>query len=551
MAEPGSPSRTVDRRTVFKAVAGGAVVAAGGTTAFALANGSPAVAPRTNPTELAQPPRDTRSEMTPGEVDVDEGGGYERIGEGDRRIDVSDGDQLADALSVAEPGHRIVLADGDYTYAGGFVLRGVRGSASRGVTVEAANTGAAVFVGAAGVLVDDCAHVVIRGIRHRGELTGPDHEKHAFTIADSDHVRITRCYLEMDNSTGDEIRDNDYVFIDGTSRRNRVDHCRFGPKSTIGTFIYIKADDDLEQVCQLTTVDHNHFAGLTGEANSNYEPVRMGHGEAGRSSAFTLFEHNLMTDCVADDEFVSVKSSDNVIRYNTFRRMFGALVLRVGSRNDVYANFWFGDGETRSGGITVNDGTGHRIWNNYLADLGSEESNRPGGVIFEVLDSADAQVTDSVLAFNSILNCPRPVIIGRDRSEPEYRFQPDSITVADNLLLPSASFAAIEQASEDGAARFDGNVVAPSEGSNAGRDSGVAVVDAQLSEQGELLAPDIGTDLAADAAPRLGFVEHDATGRQRPPRPTVGAVEPVDDGDDPRAWPIAPLTPDDVGPESA
>jgi hypothetical protein len=528
--------RAQDRRTVLRGLLAGAGVAAVGTTAalYWRSNGEPSAGEVATPSQGNGWGQGTAAaEASPTET-ASEAEGYEVIGEGSREVRVSDGRELIDAIAEAQPGSKIVLANGVYSYPDGFQIRGKRGTRDEGFTIEAEQTGEAVFVESASFLIQDCSHVVIRGIRHEGRVSAPggaEFPKHAFTIHDSDHVRVTRNHIVMDDATGDEINDNDYVLFSGSSQRNRVDHCYFGPKTTIGTFIYIRMGDSGSQVCQYTTIDHNHFDRLMGEPSSQYEPVRLGHSDAQNSSAFTLFEYNLMTDCVADDEFISVKSSDNVIRYNTFRAMFGALVLRNGNRTDVYGNFWFGEGRDMAGGITVNDGTGHRLWNNYLSGLTSEESNRPGGIIFEVLDYAEDQVTDCVFVHNSIIDCARPVQLGRDRGA-GYPYQPVGITVANNLIVGA------ETAIEEGGAQdvmLEGNVERA-----AGEGWGGLV-----RTSSGLLAPGAGSALADAAVGRWAIVTDDALGRRRTAPAAVGALE-----DDSGAATRRPLTAADVGPLS-
>lgn len=531
----------VGRRKVLKGLAAGtAVVAASASGGFlyrAATRDSPTPATDTGPSR--GPGGALDRQVSASEADDD---GYEAIGEGSREVAVADGDELAGAIAAAEPGTKIVLAAGMYSRPEGFVIRDLRGTRDAGLTIEAREQGGAVFRDTASFLIRDCSHVVIRGIRHEGVVSGGDqYKRNAFTISNSDHVRITRNHVVMDDATGDEIADNDYVYIEGTSERNRIDHCYFGPKTTIGTFIYIRMNDEGTQVCQLTTIDHNHFDNLTGLASSQYEPVRLGHGEAQDSSALTLFEYNLMTDCVADNEFISVKSSDNVIRYNTFRGMFGALVLRNGNRNDIYGNFWFGEGREESGGITVNDGTGHRLWNNYLHGLTADASNRPGGIIFEVVEDAGEQITRCDFVYNSIVECARPIQIGRDRGE-DYPYQPVGITVANNLVAASAE-PFIEQ--DDGAeATLSGNVLTESGPGTAGAGQvGQGSESVVLERNGaDLVGPAPGG--LPQAAGRWQMVTEDAQGRPRESSAVVGALEP--EGSVSRR----PLTAQDVGPES-
>ena len=65
-----------------------------------------------------------------------------------------------------------------------------------------------------------------------------------------------------------------------------------------------------------------------------------------------------------DSESISVKSTENLCRYNTFsNNPKGMLVFRHGYRNVAYGNFFMNG----SGGIRIKEGSNHYIYNNYFS----------------------------------------------------------------------------------------------------------------------------------------------------------------------------------------
>src|SRR6185436_6383547 len=98
-----------------------------------------------------------------------------------------------------------------------------------------------------------------------------------------------------------------------------------------------------------------------------------------------VLELNLFRETAGDPETISIKSSDNVLRWNTLRSNPGELVLRHGNRNQVYGNYILGEGNAKAGGIRV-CGSDHRIFNNYVADV------KKGAAIF--LEGGDGDGTD-------------------------------------------------------------------------------------------------------------------------------------------------------------
>ncbi len=80
----------------------------------------------------------------------------------------------------------------------------------------------------------------------------------------------------------------------------------------------------------------------------------------------------------SDPETISVKSSDNTIRYNTMRSTAGQFTLRHGNRTSVYGNYILGDGQGGSSGLRVYGGD-HKIYNNYIAGVNGVAINIDAG----------------------------------------------------------------------------------------------------------------------------------------------------------------------------
>src|SRR5207248_3190505 len=75
-------------------------------------------------------------------------------------------------------------------------------------------------------------------------------------------------------------------------------------------------------------------------------------------------EYNLFRNASGDPETVSLKSSDNIFRYNVITETAGQLCLRHGNRNQIYGNYITG-----AMGIRV-CGADHKIYNNYIEPKG-------------------------------------------------------------------------------------------------------------------------------------------------------------------------------------
>src|SRR5262249_27372877 len=140
----------------------------------------------------------------------------------------------------------------------------------------------------------------------------------------------------------------------------------------------------------------------------------------------TVIELNLFKRCDGDPETISIKSSDNVLRYNTMRGNAGQLTLRHGNRSQVYANFILADGVANAGGIRVLGGD-HKIYNNYLADVpidleGGESTDQTGNL------TDHKQVYRAQVLFNTVI-AARAIQVGGG-----HPLEPIDCTIANNLM---------------------------------------------------------------------------------------------------------------------
>jgi hypothetical protein len=155
------------------------------------------------------------------------------------------------------------------------------------------------------------------------------------------------------------------------SHHNRIDHNDMGPVLALANMLVINGTGSEEpqvdgQVCQYNRIDHNYMHDIKNTGGNNWEAMRIGRSWQAPTKGFNVIEHNFLKAASGDPETISVKSSDNIIRYNTMRETAGEICLRHGNRNQVYGNYIIADSNGGSRGIRVY-GADHRIWNNYIA----------------------------------------------------------------------------------------------------------------------------------------------------------------------------------------
>jgi hypothetical protein len=436
-----------------------------------------------------------------------------------RTVNVGDSGTLSSALGAAKPGDCIVLADGDYT----FPTISAKGTEKAPIVVKAANILKAT-VSSGRLDYDGAEWVVVQGLTYKSTGT--------IKMNNCQYCRLSRSRLQLAETLGGG--DNDWITVSGTSNHCRIDHNDAGPKIQIGNTIMLAGAGP--QIVQNTRIDHNYFHDIKHTTGNGWETIRAGLSSWWLSVAHSVIERNLFERADGDPETISIKSSQNVIRWNTLRGTNGQFVLRHGNGSEMYGNFIFGDGLPGAGGIRVHGGN-HKIYNNYVEGTAKTGINLEGG---EHDDNSGAptdhkQVYNTQVMFNTIIG--RPIVIGG-----AHPLSPHDCVVANNVVIGST----ITEAAGSENNRFAGNIV----GAASGVTTGVKNVDPMVMKVGELTLPTPGSPLI-DASDPLLSVTTDISGLPRA-KPDVGAFE-LSNWSGGRAAEGAlngPLTAKDVGPLS-
>jgi hypothetical protein len=411
-----------------------------------------------------------------------------------RTVPVASSAALSSAISTAKAGDCIVLADGDYA----FPNVGAKATEANPIVIRAANVLKAI-VSAGNVQLQTAAYVVVEGVHFQSSGS--------IRLTDCDHCRVSRFRIQR-KETGVET---DWVTVGGTSHDCRVDHNDFGPQAQVGNMVMLAGAGT--QIVQHTRIDHNYFHDVNFSGGNGWELIRAGLSGWTFSQAYTVIEQNLFLHGDSDPETISVKSSDNTIRYNTMRATAGQFTLRHGNRTSVYGNYILGDGVNGSAGLRVYGGD-HKIYNNYIAGVGDAGINVDAGES----DDTSGMLTDHkvaygvTVAFNTIVT-GRGITIGSGKA-----LQPKGIVVAYNILQGSGPLITATGGSQ---VSYTGNIV---NGGAASMATGVMRVDPKLVKIGEVFKIGPGSPAIDAADARFPFVVDDIDGKPRV-MPDIGADE--------------------------
>lgn len=171
-----------------------------------------------------------------------------------------------------------------------------------------------------------------------------------------------------------------YIRVEGKSSHNRIAYNDIGPKKGFGAVVIYDGEGHSGQsISQYDVIEYNHFHDIGPRVSNGLEAIRLGLSSLSLYSGHVTIQHNLFDGLNGEDEIISVKSSDNIVRYNTIRNSYGGIVSRHGNRNSFYGNFILGDGKTPGlSGFRIY-GNDHKIFNNYMEGLTDKVIRLDGG----------------------------------------------------------------------------------------------------------------------------------------------------------------------------
>ena len=400
---------------------------------------------------------------------------------------------------------RILLSDGEYDLNSDLIVI-CKGEAGKPISIAAKHRAKARIVGDSHFILTAAEYIVLEGLNFES-TNGP-----AVELRGCSHIQITRNTFHLK-----ETKRGSWILIDGIkgdsvrlSSHNRVDHNLFEKKSQLGNFITIEGTIRAQpQVSQYDRIDHNLFANIGPRVENVLEAIRVGSAEYSLSSGFTIVEENLFERCDGDPEYISIKSSDDTIRHNTFRECLGSLSLRHGNRNTVDGNFIIGNGRMGTfldstgktwtlgtGGVRFY-GTGMRIINNYFEGLTGERWDATFAMTSGNAEYGDGQpltkhfrIHDATIAFNTVVNNASNLEIGYDGGGFQgnwWHLPPSGLRIENNVIVGTQD-TLIKIFTQPVDAAWKKNIVWAAGSAVVARTfiDGVQVIDPKLVKDGEV-----------------------------------------------------------------
>ena len=273
-----------------------------------------------------------------------DGTAYPSIPTGTTTVNVSSSASLTTALTNAVAGQRIVLASA--TYSGSFTLSAKNGTASSGISIEAATQGGAIFAAGSTIVVNNCSYVTLKGLSFGYELSSGNVLGFRGT---SNRCRVTRCTFGPATIGTPGTTKATFVFGSDSAEHIRVDHCEFRSKANPGNAILFDGNFTTLQACQHIRIDHNYVHDIKPEVDNEKEPIRLGVSSMSKTMSYSVIERNRFEACIAEPEITSVKAGGVRVSGNVYANCIGGPVYRHGT-NGVMSDNYVVDTGTSGGG---------------------------------------------------------------------------------------------------------------------------------------------------------------------------------------------------------
>ena len=349
---------------------------------------------------------------------------------------------LNTAIDDARPGDHIIVKNGAYE-SKQYILIQVEGTPANPIVIKSESEDAVEIRGEYGFGVNGSRNLIISGFKFtHSQDNSASTDNIVFMCNDCNGVRITHNTFALtsnyDGQADEELAGEfmaDWLGVTGYSTGNRIDNNEFMQKNTRGAFLLLLGKEG--RVVQNTLVDHNLFSGQLYQHGNGGECFRIGNSALGNAPGNMVMEYNTFEHCDGDREAITIKASNNIIRYNTFRNNEGSLTFRHGNANTADGNIFI-DGNN---GIRVY-GHDHRIVNNYFANNPMTVSSLLAPIVIgkgtvendlSTSNSEHSQPRNILIAHNTLVNNQGGIVIGYGDEIREI-YLPQDIVVVNNII---------------------------------------------------------------------------------------------------------------------
>lgn len=268
-------------------------------------------------------------------------------------------DAIQNKMTNASAGTEIVIKNGSYKDVN--LNFTTSGTDAKPVILRAETPGKVIFTGDSSLKISG-SYLVVEGIRYE-EITNLTP-----IVLSGNNCTIRDCALYKFGATSDTI-DTVRHWLNLSGSNCLIENCFFSTNPSVAKGQMISGDARDTNV--RNTIKNCYFGDIAYQTENSYEAIRLGSSVYSFNNCKSKIQGCFFYQCNGEGETISVKSCENIVRYNTLYDNHGGIVLRHGNRNQVYGNLFVGgdsDKNYRETGIRV-IGEDHKIHDNYFYNL--------------------------------------------------------------------------------------------------------------------------------------------------------------------------------------
>ena len=354
------------------------------------------------------------------------------------------------------PGDQLVLANGHWQNSR--ISFSGRGTEAAPILIRPDPTGGALFSGNSSVAFEG-THLIIIGLEFKN-LVVTNKGTVIFRLGNGTNRPAEHCIvnrIKIENCNSPDPADWPRVRLwqmTVNGRDNTVANSTFADLKNFGQML---AAQNLPPTgLQRLHILNNRFVNRPKlDLQNGYEVIQIGWSGEKARSAGSLIQGNYFQNCDGENEIITLKASDVVVRSNTFAGCQGVLCLRETDRVLVQGNVFDGNGRPNTGAIRLT-GADHVITGNTFRNL-----RLPSNYYYWTISMmcADGETSgDDPAGYGRVKN----IFIARNRFEhndtriavgtyprPQYPLLPQNIRVKDNVFVGTTATNAFDYIAPD------------------------------------------------------------------------------------------------------
>ncbi len=357
-----------------------------------------------------------------------------------------------------KPGDQLVLAgtawkDARFTFEG-------HGTAEAPIIIRPEKPGSVSFTGESAVTFHG-EHLIVHDLAFQGVTVSKNNEV-LFRVGNGEAKPANHCLfnrLRFENCGSTNPADWPKLrlwLMSMRGRGNTVSNSTFSGFKHIGQMLGA-AELPKGGLQQLHVLNNRFIDRPKIDDQNGYEILQIGWSGSRAAATGSLIQGNTFERCDGENELITLKASDIVVRKNRFIASQGVLCLRTARRVLVQDNLFDGQGRENTGGVRL-QGDGHVIIGNIFRNLKKPKDYYAWPISLMAADVETYGETDALGGYgrshdilitrNRFEHCEKRIAAGI-YSRKEYPLLPKNIIVRENVFAGMGDGSAFDYIAPD------------------------------------------------------------------------------------------------------